>query len=206
MKPIELTTEMQVFVLARYAQMYTPKEVLKQLKEEFGDDPNVDALALTDIRQYDPSTSQGLRILSPAMLEVYGRIRKKFLEDVTTIPVANQAYRLRRIQDIIDHPRYKNDADVVPKLLTQAAKEVGGAFTNTQKIDSTVNQTVTQFNVIVGSALDRVYGAIDEPAELPALETASTSTSTSDAIEAKFVEDTHPTGTDRGTAGGADDE
>lgn len=55
-------------------------------------------------------------------------------DNLSAIPIANIAYRLKRLQRFIDHEQFKENPVIVPSLLEQAAKEVGGLYTNRKEI------------------------------------------------------------------------
>ncbi len=49
-------------------------------------------------------------------------------DNLSAIPIANIAYRLKRLQRFIDHEQFKENPVIVPSLLEQAAKEVCVGF------------------------------------------------------------------------------
>lgn len=59
-------------------------------------------------------------------------------KNVNSIPIANIAYRLRRLQNFIDHDRYKDNAVIVPDLLEQAAKKWVGYTPTVKKLQALV--------------------------------------------------------------------
>jgi len=122
-----LTQQQKVFIVGRLACYYRPSDVRKQLKEELG----VDA-TLQQISFYDPGTAQGNRELSAELRQVFQETRDLFLRDVTRIPIANKAVRLRMLDDMArDNAR---NPRLVKELIEQAAKEDGGAFTNRREL------------------------------------------------------------------------
>lgn len=56
------------------------------------------------------------------------------MADVSTIPIAQQAYRLRVLQRSLVKVEGQGNVSMVAQLLEQAAKESGGAFTNRREL------------------------------------------------------------------------
>lgn len=124
-----LNESAKLFIVGRLACYDSPSEVMKALKEEHG----IEA-SRSQVQAYDPTTAQGSR-LSPKLREVFETVRKQFLADVTSVPIANKAVRLRLLQKLADNAVGKGNAALVSTLLEQAAKEVGDAYSNRQKLD-----------------------------------------------------------------------
>lgn len=112
------------FIVHSLACYDTPSQVAAAVKEEFGID-----LRRQQVAVYDPTKVSG-RDLSKKWRAIFEADRKKFLEQAAEIPVAHQAYRLKSLQRLIDIAMSRNNAPLAAQLLEQAAKEVGGAFTN----------------------------------------------------------------------------
>lgn len=106
----------------------TPTETAKAVQEEF---------EITVTKQqceaYDPTKKTGQDLSEELKTEFY-RIRKEINKNIESIPIANIFYRLQRLQKIIDHAQFKDNPIIVPNLLEQAAKDVGGLFTNRKEI------------------------------------------------------------------------
>lgn len=83
--------------------------------------------------KYDPTKPAG-KNLSKKLRDIFHQTRKSFLEDVSTIPVAQLSYRLRILQRNIERAESRGNAAMVATLLEQAAKEMGGAFTNRREL------------------------------------------------------------------------
>ena len=62
--------------------------------------------------------------------EIFAARRKAYLEEVTAAPVANQGYRLQRLQEAVEEERKGKQWALMAQLLKQAAEEVGGVLTN----------------------------------------------------------------------------
>jgi hypothetical protein len=83
--------------------------------------------------KYDP-TKPGGRNLSQKLKDIFFETRRAFLEDVSTIPISQQAYRLRVLQKNLERADNRGNAAMVTSILEQAAKELGGAFTNRREL------------------------------------------------------------------------
>lgn len=113
-----LKSEHKTAIVTCLARMFTPTEVVAYVKEEF---------ELTVTRQavqaYDPTRAAGVD-LSADLRDLFEAERARFLEHVEEIPIANRAYRVQKLQRLVDKL-----GDRQPKttaaLLEQAAKEVG---------------------------------------------------------------------------------
>lgn len=119
----------KLYCVGRLACYDSPSDVVKGLKEELG----IDARR-SQVQAYDPTTAQGSR-LSKDLADIFHETRKKFLEDTTSIPIANKAVRLRMLQRSVDAAASRGNHSLMASLLEQAAKEVGDSFTNRQKLE-----------------------------------------------------------------------
>lgn len=121
-----LSQPVKRFIVGRLACYYTPQEVVEQVKLEFGL-----AMVRSHVSFYDPTTANG-KALGKELTALFHEARANFDSSVQEIPIAKQSYRLQRLQDLtVKHG--KNPA-LVAQLLEQAAKEVGGMFTNRREI------------------------------------------------------------------------
>lgn len=118
----KLTDGQKAFIVVRLACFDQPSEVVEAVQQEYG-------LKVTrqQLQVYNPETVEGER-LSEKLKQLFADTRKRFLEDVQAIPIANQAYRLRELQKLY-HANPRN-AVLRADLLEQAAKEAGGQYTN----------------------------------------------------------------------------
>ena len=123
-----LTDEVKRFAVQALACYDTPSQVQKSIKEEFG-------LEVTrqQLQAYDPKTVAGER-MSKKLKDLFAATRTAFLDDVSTIPIAQQAFRLRSLQRLHERAVQQGNAVVAAQLLEQASKEIGGAFTNRREL------------------------------------------------------------------------
>lgn len=123
-----LTDPVKFAIVQALACYDTPTQVAAHVKEEFG-------LVITrqQVANYDPTKTTGAN-LSKKLRAIFETTREKFLEDVSGIPIAQQAYRLRVLQRNLERADQRGNAAMVTTILEQAAKELGGAFTNRREV------------------------------------------------------------------------
>lgn len=126
-----LSEEVKIYIVTALACFDEQKQVAKDVKEKFGLD-----VYQQQIATYDPNTSAGAR-MSKKLKDHFAKTREQFLADTSRIPIANAAVRLRTLQRLVKSAEERGNAAMVASLLEQAAKEVGGAFTNRQKVEAT---------------------------------------------------------------------
>lgn len=120
-----LKEPMKIFIVQALACRDTPQEVVEQVKQEFGVD-----ISRSQCECYDPTKYSG-RNLSKKFVELFESTREKFDEGLIDIPIANKYYRLKQYQRQLDRTR---NVKTALKILEQAAKDIGGQFTNRQEI------------------------------------------------------------------------
>lgn len=126
-----LSEEVKVYIVTALACFDEQKQIAKDVKERFGIE-----VYQQQIGAYDPNTLAGKR-MSKKLKEHFDSTREQFLADTSRIPIANAAVRLRTLQRLVNNAEQRGNASMVASLLEQAAKEVGGAFTNRQKVEQT---------------------------------------------------------------------
>jgi hypothetical protein len=122
-----LNGAIKVFIVERLACFDRPKDVQAAVKQAFRVD-----VSLAQLLVYDPKNAAGER-LSKTLKDHFEATRKRFLEDTSSIPIANKAYRLRLLDKMADRMVDSGNVAMAAQLLEQAAKEQGEAFTNKHK-------------------------------------------------------------------------
>jgi hypothetical protein len=123
----ELGNEDKHTIVLLLAQFHSPAQVAAYMRQEVGLD-----VPIQQIVKYDPtrcSYEAGER-----WRPIFEASREKYLKDVSNVPVAHQAYRLNLLQEAVDAARRSRNWRVVAELLGQAAKEIGGVFTNSRQL------------------------------------------------------------------------
>lgn len=120
-----LKEPVKIFIVQALACRDTPQEVADQVKQEFGID--VDRMQCAS---YDPTKVAG-RNLSQKFKDLFEKTREEFDAGLIDIPIANKYYRLRMYQKYLEKTK---NVKAGMKILEQAAKDIGGQFTNRQEI------------------------------------------------------------------------
>lgn len=153
-----LKEPVKIFIVQSLACRDTPQEVADNVKHEFGIE--IDRMQCAT---YDPSKQSG-RNLSKKFVELFNETRKKFDDGLIDIPIANKHYRMKRYNKLLE--RNEKNTVMSLKILEQAAKDVGGQFTNKteltgkdggalqQEIKSTTVATPEQIREIIGNLND----------------------------------------------------
>ncbi|WP_375038611.1 DUF2280 domain-containing protein [Acinetobacter sp. RW6] len=123
-----LNKRVKLYIVRSLATYETPSETVKGVQEEFGI-----TVTKQQCEAYDPTKKTG-QDLSEEFKTEFFRVRKEMNDNLSAIPIANIAYRLKRLQRFIDLDQFKENPVIVPSLLEQAAKEVGGLYTNRKEI------------------------------------------------------------------------
>ena len=132
-----LKEPVKIFIVQALACRDTPQEVAEAVKQEFKIE-----LDRRQCASYDPTKPAGQN-LSKKFVQLFEETRKKFDEGLIDIPIANKHFRLKQYQKQLE--RNAKNTVMSLKILEQAAKDVGGQFTNKTEVTSEVTQTtVTQ--------------------------------------------------------------
>lgn len=124
----KLTEPQKLFIVKALACFDTPTQVANAVREEFGIE--VDR---RQVAEYDPSKASG-RDVSAKLRAIFDATRQAFKDDVSTIPIASQAYRLRTLNRLLVKVEGQGNTALAAQLVEQAAKETGGTFTNRREV------------------------------------------------------------------------
>lgn len=119
-----LTDAAKRFIVQALACYDTPTQVAEAVKEEFGVEVH-----RAQVAQYDP-TKQAGRSLAKKWRVLFDDTRKRFREEAAEIPIAQRAYRLRKMGQIAAKAEQMRNLPLVLQILEQAAKETGDAYVN----------------------------------------------------------------------------
>ena len=151
-----LKEPVKIFIVQSLACRDTPQEVAELVKQEFK--ISIDRV---QVAAYDPTKAAG-KNLSKKFVELFTKTRADFDAGLIDIPIANKHYRLKQYQKQLE--RNAKNTVMSLKILEQAAKDVGGQFTNRQEItgkDGKPIETINQ-NVSTESYLKARERVIDE--------------------------------------------
>ena len=151
-----LKEPVKIFIVQSLACRDTPQEVAELVKQEFK--ISIDRV---QVAAYDPTKATG-KNLSKKFVELFNKTRADFDSGLIDIPIANKHYRLKQYQKQLE--RNAKNTVMSLKILEQAAKDVGGQFTNRQEItgkDGKPIETINQ-NVPTESYLKAREQVLDE--------------------------------------------
>lgn len=122
-----LNNEVKAFIVQALACYDSLETVSSSVKEQFG-------LNLTrqQIQSYDPTKAAG-KSLSTKWVELFEVTRDRFQNEISDIPIANKAYRLRTLDRMASRAETMRNYNLTAQLIEQAAKECGDSYTNKQK-------------------------------------------------------------------------
>jgi hypothetical protein len=125
--PDEIAHEVRAFIVTHLACYETPTAVAKAVKEAYDI-----VLNRSTIAHYHPE-STGAR-LAPEWVDLFHEMRATFKARMREVPIADRAYRMWRLQQILDREDDRGNLAGARDALEQAAKEEGGAFTNKREL------------------------------------------------------------------------
>nr|DAU69617.1 MAG TPA: protein of unknown function DUF2280 [Caudoviricetes sp.] len=126
-----LKPEIKAFIVQSVACFDTPSQVVESVLKEFGIQ-----ITRQQVEQNDPTKISG-KGLAQKWVDLFNRTRDRFLNEIYDIPIANKAYRLRVLQRMSTTAEGMKNLGMTAQLLEQAAKEVGDAYSNKQKVELT---------------------------------------------------------------------
>ncbi|EMP7248486.1 TPA: DUF2280 domain-containing protein [Enterobacter cloacae] len=124
-----LKGEVKAFIVQSLACFDTPSQVVELVKKEFG-------LSITrqQVESHDPTKANG-RGLAQKWVELFHDTRKRFQTELSDIPIANKAYRLRALDRMMNNAEKMRNIALATEIIEQAAKECGDAYTNRHKFE-----------------------------------------------------------------------
>lgn len=133
-----ITKKAKLFIVRMLAEFESPTQASKTVKEIFKLD-----VTPQQCEAYDPTKRTG-QDLSQELRDKFFEYRRIANEELEAIPIANKRYRLQLLQGLVDeHP---NNPVFTPKWIEQAAKEMGGQFTNRQEITGAGGKPIETVN------------------------------------------------------------
>lgn len=126
-----LKGEVKAFIVQSLACFDTPSMVVESVKKEFGI-----SISRQQVESHDPTKSNG-KGLAKKWVDMFNDTRNRFQTEIADIPIANKAYRLRTLDRMATRTETMKNFALTAQLIEQAAKEVGDAYTNRLKVEST---------------------------------------------------------------------
>ncbi|HHB9141848.1 TPA: DUF2280 domain-containing protein [Klebsiella pneumoniae] len=124
-----LKGEVKAFIVQSLACFDTPSQVVGSVKKEFG-------LSITrqQVESHDPTKANG-RGLAQKWVAMFNATRERFQNEISDIPIANKAYRLRVLDRMATRAEGMKNLALTAEIIEQAAKECGDAYTNKHKFE-----------------------------------------------------------------------
>ncbi|HHA1471903.1 TPA: DUF2280 domain-containing protein [Enterobacter kobei] len=124
-----LKGEVKAFIVQSLACFDTPSQVVELVKKEFG-------LSITrqQVESHDPTKANG-RGLAQKWVDMFNATRERFQNEISDIPIANKAYRLRVLDRMATRAEGMKSLALTAEIIEQAAKECGDAYTNKHKFE-----------------------------------------------------------------------
>lgn len=126
-----LKSEHKVFIVGRLAAFDTPHQCADAVNDEFGI-----IVSPQQVQTYHPEKHAG-RNLSPTFKNLFYELRAKFRAQTEDIPIANRAYRVAVLNRMAANAERQKNMALAAQLIEQAAKEMGEAYTNRQRVEHT---------------------------------------------------------------------
>ncbi|EON4008034.1 DUF2280 domain-containing protein [Escherichia coli] len=126
-----LKPEVKATIVQMLACYDTPSQVVEAVQKDFGI-----TITRQQVETHDPTKVSG-KTLAKKWVDLFNRTRDRFLNEISDIPIANKAYRLRVLQRMSTTAEGMKNLGMTAQLLEQAAKEVGDAYSNKQKVELT---------------------------------------------------------------------
>ena len=124
-----LKPDVKAFIIQSLACYDTPSQVVEAVQKEFGIN-----ITRQQAESHDPTKASG-KTLAKKWVELFNATRERFQNEISDIPIANKAYRLRVLQRMSMTAENMKNIGMTAQLLEQAAKEVGEAYSNKQKLE-----------------------------------------------------------------------
>lgn len=121
-----LNETMKAFVVERLACMATPTDVVEEVKEIFGLE-----LSRQQVHYYDPTAPAAKT--PKKWRELYEVTQEAWLTTRSRAGVAYQNRRLEELDRLYERVKRSGNYPLALQILEQAAKEMGGVFTNRHK-------------------------------------------------------------------------
>lgn len=141
-----LKPDVKAFIVQALACFDTPSQVVESVHKEFGI-----AITRQQVESHDPMKASG-KGLAQKWVDLFHDTRKRFQTELSDIPIANKAYRLRALDRMMTKAENMRNMALAASLMEQAAKECGDAYTNKQKLEHSGGLAVSS----VASVMDEI--------------------------------------------------
>lgn len=126
-----LKNDVKAHIVQSLACFDSPSQVVEAVQVEFKV-----KVTRQQVESYDPTKASG-KALAARWVDMFNATRARFQNEIADIPIANKAYRLRVLDRMATRAEGIKNLALTAQLMEQAAKEVGDAYTNKQKVEHT---------------------------------------------------------------------
>lgn len=141
-----LKPEVRTFIIQELACFDTPSQIVESVQKEFKVQ-----VTRQQVASHDPTKAAG-KGLAKKWVDLFNELRDRFLNEISDIPIANKAYRLRALDRMMTKAESMRNMALAASLMEQAAKECGDAYTNKQKVEHSGALAVSS----VASVMDEI--------------------------------------------------
>ena len=141
-----LKPEVKAYIIQMLACYDTPSQVVEAVQKDFGI-----AITRQQVETHDPTKVSG-KSLAKKWVDLFNLTRDRFLNEISDIPIANKAYRLRALDRMMTKAESMRNMALAASLMEQAAKECGDAYTNKHKVEHSGALAVSS----VASVMDEI--------------------------------------------------
>ncbi|HDO6829813.1 DUF2280 domain-containing protein [Klebsiella pneumoniae] len=141
-----LKPEVRAFIIQELACFDTPSQIVESVQKEFRVQ-----VTRQQVASHDPTKAAG-KGLAKKWVDLFNELRDRFLNEISDIPIANKAYRLRALDRMMTKAESMRNMALAASLMEQAAKECGDAYTNKQKVEHSGALAVSS----VASVMDEI--------------------------------------------------
>ncbi len=124
-----LKPEVRAFIVQELACFDTPSQIVESVQKEFKVQ-----VTRQQVASHDPTKAAG-KGLAQKWVDLFNRTRDRFLKEISDIPIANKAYRLRVLDRMATRAEGMKNLALTAEIIEQAAKECGDAYTNKHKFE-----------------------------------------------------------------------
>ncbi|HEM8561006.1 TPA: DUF2280 domain-containing protein [Citrobacter farmeri] len=126
-----LKPEVKAAIVQMLACYDTLSIVVEAIQKDFG-------IKVTpqQVESHDPTKVSG-KGLAKKWVDLFNSTRERFQNEISDIPIANKAYRLRVLDRMMTNAEKMRNMALAASLMEQAAKECGDAYSNKQKVEHT---------------------------------------------------------------------
>lgn len=128
MAKAKLSDDAKTYVVQALACFDSPSEVAEAVRKEFGVE-----ITKQSVEAYDPTKVAG-KGLAKTLKAIFEATREAFLKEISSIPIAHRAVRLRALQRMLEKAEKVGNIALVVQITVEAEKIVGEIYTNKRQL------------------------------------------------------------------------